>query len=291
VISALAGRPAEHLKVRRQESGDLEAVTVVSAAAFGLDINDDGHRRRWEERVTHVLGTDPAGCFVAEREGRVVGVAQALIRERLWVLSVLAVDPGGQSAGTGRALMDRALGYAPPGAPGLIISSNDPRALRLYASGGFALRPTFQAVGQVDRRALPAGAARVIDDGDADFEMLAEISRSVRGAPHTAELAYALRRGSRLLQLPGAGFAVAEPTRGLWLLVARDEDAAEALLWSALAVVADLPSVSVRWLDARQQWALRVVLRAGLAVSANGAICTRGETAPLYPYIPSAPFA
>lgn len=291
MIPALARRTAEGLIVRRQESDDLDGVTAVSAAAFGVDIGVDRHRRRWEERVGHVLGTDPGGCFVAEQEGRIVGVAQALIRERLWVLSLLAVDPGGQSAGAGRALMDSVLGYGPAEMPGLIVSSNDPRALRLYAGCGFTLRPTLQAAGQVERRAVPALAARVVDDGEADLEALADISRQIRGAPHTTELAYALRRGARLLVVPGRGFALAEPGRGVWLLVARAEDAAEALLWGALAAVADAPSVSVRWLDGRQQWAIRIVLRAGLSLAAYGAICTRGEAAPLYPYIPSAPFA
>ena len=293
MTEAPASPPAESgdVVVRRAENGDLAAAARASGAAFGVDLEVEAHRRRWEERVGHLLATDPGGCFVAERSGRIIGVAQALVRERLWVLSLLAVDPSEQSGGAGRVLMERVLAYALSGGSALIMSSNDPRALRLYARYGFELRPTFQAAGAVDRRALPAAAAGVVDDDQGDLEALAAISRDVRGAPHTAELAFALRRGGRLLQLPGRGFAVTAPDRGVWLLVAREEEAAETLLWSALACVADLPVAAVRWLDVRQQWAIRIALRAGLSLSAHGAIATRGVTAPLHPFIPSAPFA
>ncbi len=43
-----------------------------------------------------------SGAFVAEREGVIVGAAQAFQRERLWVLALLVVDPAQQSDGAGR---------------------------------------------------------------------------------------------------------------------------------------------------------------------------------------------
>src|SRR5437764_15027107 len=100
---ALAG--ADGLGIRRMEAADLSGAAAVSAAAFGIDISEEAAADRWQQRVAHLLRTDPDGASVAERDGRVIGVAQALLRERLWCLSLLAVQPGVQSTGAGRALL------------------------------------------------------------------------------------------------------------------------------------------------------------------------------------------
>jgi hypothetical protein len=50
----------------------------------------------------------------------------------------------------------------------------------------------------------------------------------------------------------------------------------------------------VRWLTGEQQWAIGVVLAAGLRLSAFGALgvrANRSNPAPLAPFIPSPPFA
>jgi predicted N-acetyltransferase YhbS len=269
----------------------VPAAAAVSAAAFGFDISEPDAARNWRERIAYPLTTDPEGAFVAERDGRVIGVAQAIVRERLWCLSLLAVDPDVQSSGAGRALLERSLGYRAGADAGLIVASNDPRALRLYALSGFALLPTFQAEGALDRRALPRPDPRVRDGDGADLDALAAISREIRGAPHTAELEFALARDARLLRLDGRGFAVARPGHSVWLLVARDDDAARALLWNALELAGDTERPSVRWLTAGQQWAIDILARAGLRLSAHGALCVRGDPGPLRPFIPSGPFA
>jgi len=61
-------------------------------------------------------------------------------------------------------------------------------------------------------------------------------------------------------------------------------------LWRALDVgaAADQP---VRWITAGQDWAVSVVLGAGLGLTGHGALCVRGDPGPLAPYLPSAPFA
>jgi hypothetical protein len=221
----------------------------------------------------------------------VVGVAAAIERERLWCLSLLAVHPRGQSSGAGRALLERALTYAAHTTDiGLFPSSNDPRALRLYALSGFALLPTFEVAGTVDRAALPEPHGEVHAAGPADLEALAPISREVRGAPHTIELEYAMRMGMRILRVGDRGFAVVSPGRGVWLLVARDDGAASQLLWAALAM-AGTEHPTVRWITAEQQWAIEVVVRAGLRLVPHGALCVRGQPGPLKGFLPSGPFA
>lgn len=210
-------------------------------------------------------------------------------REGLWVLSFLAVDPSAHGAGAGRALLAAALGYGDP-SRGLIASSDHPAALRLYATAGFSLRPALRTLGQVDRRTLPPRSEAVRTGSAADLDLAAEISRELRGAAHTAEIQYALGRGAELLVHRDRGYAVAQDGYGVWLLAARDEAAATELLWRALDIgaTAERP---VRWITAGQDWAVSVVLDAGLGLTAHGALGVRGDPGPLRPYLPSAPFA
>jgi ribosomal protein S18 acetylase RimI-like enzyme len=278
------------LEVRPMLAYDLDEVATVSAAAFDHDIGDPASAEQWRDRLAYPLESDPAGAFVACRGGRIIGAASALVRERLWVLSLLTVEPGVQSAGAGRALLERTLGYADGTDSGLIISSNDGRAMRLYAGAGFAVLPALKSEGKPDRSRFPAPDPRVRDGDDGDLVQLAEISREVRGAPHTAEVAYALSREGRLLLIEARGFAVVLPGWAVWLMVARDEDSARSLLWAALEAVGESERAYLNWITGDQQWAIDVAVRAGLRLTAYGALCTRGDPGPLAPFIPSGPF-
>lgn len=113
------------------------------------------HAESWVARVRHLVSVDPGGCFVAEEDGSTVGAAVASIREGMWGLAILAVRPGQQVRGVGRALLDAALAYGPPGCPGIICSSQDPRAVRSYRLAGFDLHPTMLLWGPVARSAIP----------------------------------------------------------------------------------------------------------------------------------------
>jgi ribosomal protein S18 acetylase RimI-like enzyme len=289
--TAVPPRPGGSARVRPLEAADLPDVARVGAAAFGFEIADAAAGERWRARIEHPFLTDPDGGVVAVADGRVVGAAHALVRERLWVLSLLVVDPSTQSAGAGRDLLAAALRYGAAQTDcGIVISSNDARALRLYARAGFALLPSFEAAGTVDRRVLPSRAAAVREGGD--LEDLAATSREIRGAPHTLELEYALGRGGVLLSVPGRGFSVAMPGHAVWLLAARDADTARTLLWAALeAAGGDGERPLLRWITGAQQWALEVAVQAGLGLRAYGAIGVRGNPGPLAPYLPSPPFA
>jgi GNAT superfamily N-acetyltransferase len=269
---------------------DVVGAAAISLSAFGVTAPQRRVLDIWEARVGHCLRTDPDGAIVAEQDGRLVGVAEAIRRDRVWILSLLAVDPAIQSAGVGRALLGAALDYAGPDDAGLIISSSDPRAIGLYGLAGFAPHPTFEAHGSIDLAAMPSGLADV-SDGAGALDELGEISRAARGATHALELPHALYRGARILRLGDRGFAVAQRGHGVWLLAARDEPAAVALLWHALAEVGETEQAPVRWITAQQQWAIAVVLRAGLRLVPSGPVCVRGLRAPLHPYLPSPTFA
>jgi ribosomal protein S18 acetylase RimI-like enzyme len=290
-MTPLRTKRSATVEVRAMRTEDLPAAAAAAAAAFGIDITTALEEHRWRERVAYGLRTDPEGSFVAHRDGRVIGLAQALLRERLWCLSTLAVDPRTQSGGAGHALLEQALRYNDGADAGLIVSSSDPRALRLYGLAGFSLRPTFEAGGVLDRRALPPPDPAVRESDAGDLESLAPISREVRGAPHTSEIEFQMSRGFRVLRIGNRGFVLAMENHGVWLVVARDEEAARALLWSGLELAGEADRPLVRWITAGQDWAIDVALRAGLQLSPAGALGVRGDPGPLWPFIPSPPFA
>lgn len=280
--------------VRLMTHDDIEQATDVSARAFELDLDQPGARDRWRQRVAHISRTDPGGAFVAETGGEIVGVAEAMVREKLWVLALLTIDPAQQGAGIGRMLFDAALTYrgsAPGGGPGLIVSSDDPRAVRLYERAGFELTPTFTATGVVDPDVFGDPDPEIEVVGIEQLDRLEQVARLVRGAPMTLELPHALARGSTIFTLADRGYAVATPGDGIWSLTASDERSARRLLRRGLAHAAGLDPVRVRWITAAQEWAFEIVRDAGMSVTAHGGLCVRGRPGTLHPFLPSGAFA
>jgi GNAT superfamily N-acetyltransferase len=240
-------------------------------------------------RVSHVRDTDPGGAWVAEAEGRIVGAALALVRERVWGLSFLAVDEDARDRGLGRALLDAALGHGEArGARGwIILSTEHPAAMRRYANAGFALHPALAAAGIPDLRRAPAAAARVREGGLDDVPLADELGRLVRGAGHGPDLRRTLEAGlGRLLLFEDRAFAL-EREGYVMLLAARDEEAARIALWGALAAMDPGRSADVLFLTAAQGWAVRVLLDARLALTPDGPVFLRGELGPMTPYLPS----
>ena len=249
--------------------------------------HSDGWLERGRFRVAHLQRTDPDGAWAAEQDGVLVGAALASVRERLWFLSLLAVEPGLQGVGTGRLLLEAALGTAQGAAAGWILSSEDPRALRRYARAGFALEPGYAATGPLDRALLPA--VRDVRDGSwqADGERVEAVARGVRGAGFGPDLGAFEATGCRLLVTDtarGTGFAVLSPA-GLRPLGATTPAAAQDLLWAALGEAEGEPAVE--FLTARQGWAVDVVVQAGLPLRPAASSCHRGLLGPFTPYLPS----
>ena len=234
-------------------------------------------------RIQQLFERDPGGAWVAEDEGRMVGVALALDREGVWGLSLLVVLPDYQSLGVGRALLERSLEYAGGGERGaIILASPDPRALRAYSRAGFEAHPSFGASGH-PRIAHPA----TVREGDAsDLPLTEAVDRAVRGAAHGSDIAALLRAHGRLFVYPERGYAVLG-SNGINLLAALDEAAARDLLHAALAAAPEDRETHVEWITSSQQWAVRAVLDAGLALKPGGAVYVRGDVGPFSPYLPS----
>jgi GNAT superfamily N-acetyltransferase len=234
-------------------------------------------------RLRRVLATDPGGCWVAEEAGDgLSGVAMALLREGLWGLSLLVVRPALQSSGIGSALLGRTLAYGDGARGGVILASQDPRALRAYARAGFTLHPSVSAYGR-PRDATPAPAVRAFEPRD--HELAAAVDREVRGAPHGGDLDALAAGGNELLTYPDRGYAV-HGGGTVKTIAAYDDDAAAALLRTVLARAPADKEVEVSWLTGAQQWAIDVAVSARLELRAGGAVCLRGEVGSFRPYLP-----
>jgi GNAT superfamily N-acetyltransferase len=241
-------------------------------------------RRR--ARVAHLQRTDPGGAWVAEAGGEVVGMAEALVREGIWGLSLFAVAAAHQGRGIGRELLEAAFGHGAGARGHIILSTESPAAMRRYARLGLDLRPCVCAAGIVDHARLPA-ADGVVDAGLDGIPVADAIGRAVRGAGHGVDLPVALAApGTRLLLFEDRAFALVRGST-VALLAGLDEPAAARVLNGAFATTAPGATVVVDFLTAGQDWAVRACLDAGLVLSPDGPVFTGGDLGPLRPYIPN----
>lgn len=123
-------RPA--FEVFRRSLWDL----LQRQGAVGADQDDDVDKARavMGPFVDH-LAEHAAEFWVAEGDEGLVGMARSLERGGVFQLTEFFVDPGAQSAGVGRSLLDRAFPIG-RGRHRSIIATTDPRALGLYLRYG-----------------------------------------------------------------------------------------------------------------------------------------------------------
>lgn len=280
------------LVIRPMREADVVVAEQISADAF-LQVDLDQHRagdpapgRRpasrstaWIARTSALLRTDGPGCWVAERDARVLGFATSIRRETLWALVTFAVVPGEQGGGVGRLLLDAALGHATGCLRGMIASSADPRAVRRYQAAGFDLHPQMTLSGTPDLSAAP-GLGGIRAATAADRELMDSADRHCRGAARGTDHDLLMARSTAALVLEtrtGSGYVYAAEGRVL-ALAATDRRTATRLLWGALLQAPG--EVRVEHVTAANQWALRVGLAAGLQVGTEGYLALRGMKPP-----------
>lgn len=291
------GSAAERLVIRPMTVDDLSGMVTSSRAAF-LDLrqrletsgalSSPNPRRRQETGdaiVRQLLDLDAAGAWAAVIGDTVIGVAMAGLRERLWYLAQLHLDPAFQGQGFGRRLLEAALTYGAQARGMLLHSSLDPQAMRCYQRAGFALEPALRAEGHLRRGAVPVVPDVRAGTAD-DLDLVADLDRAQRGAAHGPDLELLIRLGARLFVVDRRshrGYALVheEPK----IIAATDVSAAEALLWTALAESPD-DNIGVHILRGDQQWAMHVATGAGLDLKPIGPLCRRGDTGVLAPYLP-----
>jgi GNAT superfamily N-acetyltransferase len=282
----------------------LAQADVVAAAQVQMSSFDDldqrmgeptnpitEQRRTWAQvRLRHFLAHDAGGCWAAtDATGELIGVSLASIRGDLWGLSLLAVATGGQSAGVGRRLLDATLGYAEGCARAVILSSLDPRAMRLYASSGFDLHPQIQAEGIPDLRDMPASVERARYIKQLDAALLEDIDQQVRGATRGPDHELMAQRCSLFVcdDDRGRGYAHRTTTGHIATLSASDDATASDLAWRCLEQAAAAnTSIAVSHVSAGQQWAISTALAARLTLRADGPVMWRGGSPPPA-YLPS----
>ena len=279
------------LTIRGMRAGDIEAADLVAFGVLGHhrpDPDEDDRRARARRRFEHYLALDAGGAWVAEADGEIVGTSIAILREGIWGLALFAVAENRQGRGIGRRLLDAALTYGDGSRGGLIMSSEDPKAMRRYARAGFDLRPCVAAAG-VLRPDLPK-APEVEEPGREEaIARAALLSRAVRGASHGEDVGVMMDAGLRMLMLGDDGFVLHE-NGTIRLLAALDDDTAAGLMRAAFAQATPGATVQVDLLAAGHDWAIRTCLDAGLALSCVGPIFPRGDVGPMRPYIPTGAF-
>jgi GNAT superfamily N-acetyltransferase len=166
--------------IRPLLEADIPAARAAAAAALeqlhpeDLSPQEQAIRvRSGIARIAHLHRTDPDGCWVAERDGEIIGTAIGLIREGVWGFSLFGLLPAHQGRGIGSRLYAPALQYGAGQPGGIILSSSHPAAMRRYVrSPGYRLVPTVGLSGACTPRRVPAGLRCRPGDLGADAETI-----------------------------------------------------------------------------------------------------------------------
>ena len=282
------------VRIRPMTADDATAAERVTAVGFH-ELDTRMHRRAWPDpelrppdrgalwiaRVRHLVGTDPGGCWVAERDGELLGVVVSFVREKLWLLASYAVVPEAQGLGLGRALLAPALDHGRGCLRGMLNASSDPKAVRRYHAAGFTLHPQMFLRGTPDRTQIPV-VRKVREGGAGDFDLMDSVDRQTRGAAHGPD--HALLAGQfRLIvseSRTAQGYAYLD--EGVILLAATDRRTATRLMWEAIASAEG--EVLVGHVTPANAWAVDVGLAARLDLYQEGYLGLRNMGPPA-PYL------
>jgi GNAT superfamily N-acetyltransferase len=281
-------------RIRPMTGDDLAAAERVTAVGFH-ELDTRMFRRSWPDpqlrppdrgaswiaRTRHLMGTDPGGCWVAERDGELLGVVVSYVREKLWLLASYAVVPGSQGLGLGRALLAPALDHGRGCLRGMFNASSDPKALRRYHAAGFRLHPQMFLRGTPDRSRIPV-VEHVRDGGEGDFDWMDSVDRRTRGAAHGVDHQVLIQQFRLVVSETSLGQGYAYLDQGVALLAATDRRTASRLLWEAIASSDD---VLVGHITPENSWAVDVGLDARLELHQEGYQALRHMRPPM-PYIP-----
>ena len=237
---------------------------------------------QWIRRTSHLLATDPGGCWVAEQDGAMAGFAISARRDLLWLLASYAVRTDLQGRGIGRPLLDAALAYSRGCLRGMFASSSDPKAFRRYR---LAMHPERHLAGVPDLSAMP-DLDHVREGAPGDVELMNSLDRQRRDAAHGSDhdVLMALHRLLVVDDRTGSGYVYLRESGGPALLAASNRRTASRLLWAAIATAPPGQSVEVAHVTTANEWAVDVGLEARLSVTTRGYLALRGMRPPT-PYL------
>ncbi len=235
----------------------------------------------WVRRTRHLVATDPGGCWVAERDGELLGVVVSFVREKMWLLASYAVVPGAQGLGLGRALLAPALEHGKGSLRGMLNASNDPKAVRRYHDVGFRLYPQMFLRGKPDRSTIPV-IEKVREGSASDVDLMDSVDRRTRGAAHGPDHEILLEQYRLVVSDTTTGQGYAYVDDGIALLAATDRRTAARLMWEAIASSDDL---LIGHITPENDWAVEVGLAARLELDQGGYQALR-RMKPPKPYLP-----
>ena len=281
-------------RLRREEvpiAADVFLVSVAELAkAHGLPAPASYTRASVVPAYEHLLAT---GIFeVAELDGKIVGIAAAVVRDSIWFLAMFWVLPEHKSKGIGRPLLERVqrLGEEQGATVRCVWSSIDFAAVACYLQAGMLPGgPIFTFAGPLQKPPAVPPNARLseLDSGHANT-----IDRVVRGATRERDHAFFRARA-----MPGYQLEIAQGVAGYfyakdgvigpaaWLEPAHGE----ALLSHALQQArAQAPEVKLVALGSNQT-AIRLASEAGLRLVSASHFLTSTAFGKLDCYLPSGP--
>ena len=187
------------IEIRRANDGDAKACNELlwaSVTDFGARYGTplQGTADEWwvsAEPLHRHLAANAAEWWVAEEAGSrtLVGYARSIERAGLLELTEFFVRPAYQSAGLGRALMERAFPSS-RGEVRSIIATRDVRALARYYAAGTAARFPIFTLGGVPASVEPESGltAELLNaDSEGHRRLLRNIEQSVLGFPRGEE--------------------------------------------------------------------------------------------------------
>jgi GNAT superfamily N-acetyltransferase len=320
--TARRGRVAGELTYRRAHPGELAACAQI----WRTSINDytvplgqheiPPESNQVTRLFSHLQATDPERFIVAASpdgdDERIVAFASAVIRERLWFLSMLFVLPELQGLGVGRALLARVM---PDGdGTGLTVRSTatdsaQPISNALYASYGIVPRmPLLNLVGLPERPdafgSLPSGVVAIpfetivgergVDGHDDLARAVDGLDREIVGVAHPLDHRY-LRSEDRRAWLyrgpDGAplGYGYAGASGRLGPVAVRDASLLAPILGHLTSAVIPRGAFAT-WIGGDADRALVPLLRAGFRLESFPVLlCWDRPYADFARYLPSSP--
>jgi GNAT superfamily N-acetyltransferase len=276
--------------IRPMRRDDVAAAERLSAESL-LDLDRRMQRRSrpaersraWLARTQHLLETDPGGCWVADDDSGMIGMATSFVRDKTWCLATYAVRPGLQSRGIGRQLLEAAMHHGRGCLRGMLSAGSDPRSARRYRLAGFTLHPQMFLTGTVDRSAIPV-VDKVREGAAADTDLMDSVDRQVRGAAHGPDhpLMQRLWRPIVSESTSGSGYAYLDERGRLQLLAATNRTTATRLLWTAVADGGEEQTIA--HITSANEWAIDVGMAARLELHSEGYLALRGMSPPS-PYV------
>ncbi|MGA8245936.1 MAG: GNAT family N-acetyltransferase [Nocardioides sp.] len=281
------------LRIRPMTADDVAAAERVTATGYH-ELETRMSRRSWPDpqlrppergaswiaRTSHLVGTDPDGCWVAEDRSQILGVVVSFVREKMWLLASYAVVPDAQGLGLGRALLAAALEHGRGSLRAMLNASDDPRAVRRYHEAGFTVHPQMFFRGTPDRSRIPV-VDKVREGTESDFDLMDSVDRRTRGAAHGVDHQVLFRQYRLVVSESSTGQGYAYLDEGTALLAATNRRTASRLLWEAIASSDD---VLIGHITPENDWAVDVGLAARLQLDQGGYLALR-HMRPPRPYL------